>query len=567
MTGSSRDLACLAMLAGLLTLALPIQRAHSQDAMGADRSARDTQGEHQGQDQGVTQGQSQGQGAQASRLRSTLIDEIDAYVMSDSPLPQDGEEPSELNDDPSGSFDPDRLAAPTRQDPNAPLQDGDLAIEPDAISTEGPRSSIDGPVAVQGEVTDLSRDTRPAEDLAVFEEPRAGYDARLFQVEDITPVTDRRPREFARLEPYDPVGFRIGSFVLFPEANFSQTMTDNVTSSNRPESDSFQTIRTETRLVSNWRQHALELRGTTDTSFHDTYDSEDVRGYLGEVRGRLDFSSRTNLQVIASTGVSQERRTGIDANRTGENADITTEQIAASLSHRFNRLTVRLRSSIMDQSFGTTDGISNAQRNYKETAVGLRGSYEVTGRVAVFGDVAALERDHVTTDVNRDTPGNRYRVGLDFGTTNKMLRGEVSVGYGTQRARDSRLEDGAAFLFDANLAWRPTGLTTFLFTAVSDIADTAAGSIAGVTSRQLGIEARHAFRNYLVASAGLTYTNFDYGSSQGGENGLTTFLGAEYTLNPEVMLNARVEHTTFDGSSAERTFDESNLRLGMRLRR
>ncbi len=122
------------------------------------------------------------------------------------------------------------------------------------------------------------------------------------------PVSDRRPQQFARLEPYDPVGFRIGSFVLFPEANFSQTVTDNVTSSNDPESDSFQSIKTDMRLVSNWQRHALELRGTTDSSFHDKLLDRERARPSARSAGRLDMTSRTNVQVIASTGVTQEKR-------------------------------------------------------------------------------------------------------------------------------------------------------------------------------------------------------------------------------------------------------------------
>src|SRR5690606_36455738 len=98
-----------------------------------------------------------------------------------------------------------------------------------------PRPALNDGVIPDGRIDDavldgeLGRDTRPPEDLAVFETPPAGHDPLLFQVEDVDPIeTDRRPRRFARFEPYDPVGIRIGSFVLFPEAELGGVYNDNV---------------------------------------------------------------------------------------------------------------------------------------------------------------------------------------------------------------------------------------------------------------------------------------------------------------------------------------------------
>jgi len=59
-------------------------------------------------------------------------------------------------------------------------------------------------------------DTRPREDIDVFENPPAGFDPLLFQIEDLDPIrSNRATTRLFRLEPYDPVGIQVGSFVLF----------------------------------------------------------------------------------------------------------------------------------------------------------------------------------------------------------------------------------------------------------------------------------------------------------------------------------------------------------------
>ena len=56
-------------------------------------------------------------------------------------------------------------------------------------------------------------DSRPAAERALFALPPVDRDPLLYQIERIDPVTtDRRPQRLARIEPYDPVGLRLGSF-------------------------------------------------------------------------------------------------------------------------------------------------------------------------------------------------------------------------------------------------------------------------------------------------------------------------------------------------------------------
>jgi len=101
------------------------------------------------------------------------------------------------------------------------LRDGDL-LEP-----AGPSAPTDGvldqgidPVIMDG-ADPQAFDTRSEQDRNAFSAPPAGFDPLLFQVEDIepsNPTLNRRPRRLFTAEPYDPIGIRIGSFVLFPQS-------------------------------------------------------------------------------------------------------------------------------------------------------------------------------------------------------------------------------------------------------------------------------------------------------------------------------------------------------------
>jgi hypothetical protein len=453
-------------------------------------------------------------------------------------------------------------------------QDGDSAgpTEPDAqqdgnISTGEPQVPEDG--------GDPTVDARPPEEAALFEDPPAGYDPLLFVIEDIDPiVTDRRPARLFRIEPYDPIGIRIGSFILFPEAEVAGVATNNVEGTAGGHSDVGGEVATRTRLVSNWSRHAVELRAVTFSSFYDDHPSEDDRDWTVEGRGRLDITHRTNLQGLISRDFGQESRSAIDGVLTGERPNVTTDVAALALNHRFNRLALQLRGSLTDVEFSSTvsGGIisTNADRNSLTREGALRLSYELKPTFALYVEGGGNRRTYdapPSDGILRNSDGERYRLGIDFGGTGQILRGEASIGYGRQTPDDDRLAAVDAFLLDSNLAWRVTELTSLLFLAQTEIYDTTTTGSAGVVSHQIGVEARHAFRTYFVATAGLTYTDNDYDVSPIEESTLTTIVGAEYFANRDIILFGRYQHDAFDSNQPASDYHEDSVRLGLRVRK
>ncbi len=474
-------------------------------------------------------------------------------------------------------------------EPAAASDTGDSLYDQDAADESGTTADIiDGETAATGRETldgtidvsepeaiadgaDPLRDTRPPADLEPFQNPPAGYDPLLFQVEDIDPATtDRRPARLARFEPYDPIGVRVGSFVFFPEAEIAGLWTDNVLSSPDARSDIAAEIRTTSRLVSNWSMHALELRGTSLNTFYDDYPSEDDRAWGIEARGRLDFTRRTNLQAIVGHDKSQEDRSAIDANQVGDRANVTVDRAEVALNHRFNRLSVQLRGAVSDATYSETNGMSNRDRDTLETTQAVRATWEFKPTLSMFAEEELNQREKralPADGISRDSKGSRTRVGLDFGATGAVLRGTISVGYGEQTPDDSRLSSVDAFLFDANLAWRPTEITSFLLTARSDIYETVTFDSGGVISHTLGLEARHAFRRFLIGSAGVVYTHYDYDATPYKEDQLVTFAGLEYYASPELVLFTRYQHLDFASNDGDGDYQSNEIRAGVRIRK
>lgn len=483
-------------------------------------------------------------------------------------IPRD--DPS-LDPEEADPLDPSRPGAGQRQVP----RDGDLSWPPAPAEVRDGIVDNREPEPVQDGVDPLTVDTRDPADIDAFENPPAGYDPLLFQIEDIEPVADRRVARLARIEPYDPIGIRMGSFVLFPEVETGSSYYSNVLRSSIADPDVALDVKPSARLVSDWKRHALELRGSSLLSFHNEFESEDDRAYALEARGRLDFTRRTNVQAFVSRDVAQESRSAIDANAVGDRATLTRDAAGVSFQHRFNRLTVQLRGAVSDYSYSDVDvnGVtqSNADRNYTQSDEAVRATWEFKPTLSAFTEIETNQRtfDQVARadGITRDSDGQRYRVGVAFGSTGQTLRGEASLGYGRQTPKDAQLEDIDGILIDANVAWRMTPLTTLRFTARTDIAETTTAGSGGVFTRQAGVEARHAFRTHLIGNAGITYTIQDYSGIAITETEWRGDLGLEYFLSREAIVFGRYRHTMFDSTSPGASFDGDEVHVGVRLRR
>lgn len=496
------------------------------------------------------------------------LDEPDKVAQSSGPP---------IADDDDGQFDtPDGVERASRIGQRTPPTDGDVNDPLPEVELQDGIVDVGEPEPPEDGVEAGTLDTRSPEDIAIFESPPAGFDPLLFQIEDIDPVRDdRRVDRLARLEPYDPVGVRIGSFVLFPELEIGGLSNSNVFRSPDRRSDIAAEFRPSARLVSNWSRHALEFSGTGAFSFYQDFDTENDETYALEARGRLDVTRRTNVQAIASHERSLESRSAINASDVGSRTPVEIDRAEAAFNQRFNRLSVQIRGSVGDYTYGDTENLglvtSNSDRDYVETTHTARATWEFKPTLSAFTEVSINQRDYdqpAQSDfINRTSDGQRYRVGLGFGDESRILRGEISLGYGVQSPDDARLRDIDGLIIDANATWRVTELTSLLFNASSDVTETNIAGVSGALSRSVGVEVRHAFRRHVIASAGLAYLTQDSQDGRIDDKELRSTVGLEYFVSPETVLYGAYAHTNFEGVGTDSDYTVDEVRLGVRLRR
>jgi hypothetical protein len=414
----------------------------------------------------------------------------------------------------------------------------------------------------------IEPDHRLEQDRNAFDDPPAGYDPRRFRIEPV-PREDRRIREFFEIEPYAPLGWRLGSFIFYSELEVGGGWDSNVFYQPSAQSDWLAEIDSETRLVTDWENHALEFRIRNGIGYYPDLPDQGDQQSTYELLGRIDVRRSTNLEVVAGRDLAREDANAIDAATPGGGrGDETTDRLTLAANHRFNRLSLSLRGGLRETTYD--DDPFAAARNFTQRTLTGRAAWTFRPTLAAFAEFGYDRRDReapaLDDGLTRSSDGVRIRLGLSFGQTGEILRGEASVGYGRQHPDTADLPDVEIFLVDANLAWRITPLTSLLLTAETSIDETSVSGASASISRRIGLAVSHAFRRHPIREAGVTYASQEYVGSSLDEHEVEFRERAEYVVDRYWAFFSEARHSWFRSTAPDRDYEATSIRTGVRLR-
>lgn len=389
--------------------------------------------------------------------------------------------------------------------------------------------------------------------------------------------TDARVDREPEIGPYDPLGVRVGSFLIFPEVGAGALFTDNVFESSRiRRSDQALVITPGISFRSNWSRHSFSGEADAELIRYKEFSSEDENNIDAALRGRIDVSRRTNIEGEVAFELEQESRGSINVpDAAAETPDEETTSAALQVNHRINRVTLSLGGEVVKEEFedvallggGTFD---NAQRDNTERELTGRVAREFQPGVAVFleGSVNEIEFTNPVPPggVSRDSDGYEAIVGVSLEIGGKIT-GEIGVGYAKQTPKSAFLHELDGVILNGNLTWRATGLTTLRFTAQSDVDTTTVVNSVGSLNQTVELAVEHALRRNVILGAALEYEIDDFGAANIEEHELTGTLSAEYRLNRSLALTAAYIYTDFNRTGNGDDYNENEFLVGVQMRR
>jgi len=384
----------------------------------------------------------------------------------------------------------------------------------------------------------------------------------------------RRPARQAA-DPWEPLGLRLGSFIVSPSITQSGGYDTNPNRSPRAAKGSA-VSRTEGELAvrSDWSTHSFSANLRAGYSYFPGQRDASRPDASGQSALRLNVSRDTDIDLETRLSLDTQRPGSANFNAsTAERPLVLSYGAAAGVTQRFNRLSLNLRGAVDRSTYenarDTLGGlIRQDDRDVVQLGARARLGYEVAPGVNPFIEISTDQRvfdDRVDQNgFRRGSTGVGARVGSTF-EMSRLLTGEASVGVQQRDYEDPRLRELRGVVGDAALIWSATPLTTVTLRGSTELGDTTLPGVSGSVNRRVSLEVAHALRrNWTVTG----FANAGRNSFSGvglTEDTVQLGLRSEYKLTRSVAVRASFTHERLTSTAPGSDYTANILLLGLRL--
>lgn len=371
-----------------------------------------------------------------------------------------------------------------------------------------------------------------------------------------------------RRPDYDPVGVRMGGFVLYPDLGVQESYNSNVFATNANEKSDFITsIEPSLDLRSNWNNHALNLHADSRVVRYMDYDDENFNDYTLSADGRFDVLRDFRLFAGAGYQIRHEPRSSPDNQGGTEPTEYSVKSANLGAEKEFNRLSFRLDGKAEQYEY---DNVRNAAgtvldqsgRDRDQYEVGLKTGYEIAPlrQVYLLTSYNTREYDTLTGGFDRDSDGYLIGAGVQYDLTGLIFL-DAYAGYRRQDYSDARLGEIDGWASGIKVTWNVTRLTTITGTLDRDIEETTLANSPGYFQTRAELRADHELLRNLILTASLGYQNDDFQGISRDDDYYLAGLGAKYLLNRNFTLSGGYGYRSRESNIAGSDFDENVVML------
>ncbi|MEH3148272.1 MAG: outer membrane beta-barrel protein [Methylobacterium frigidaeris] len=381
-------------------------------------------------------------------------------------------------------------------------------------------------------------------------------------------------RRIDPLDPYGPVGIRVGNVLLFPALQQSVGYDTNPDRAAVPKASVAFRTDGELRVLSDWSSH--QLTGDMRIGYLTYPDNRAANRPDGDgtLRLRVDAARDTRLEVEGRYLVTTQRTGSPDLGTAVRDRPIVTAYGGTvGVVQDFSRLQVSLRGLVDRQTFEDAVQLNGvvvpqSDRNANQYGVRMRTGYELRPGFTPFVDVLLDTRIHDRAvdffGFRRDSDGINARVGSTF-TYSQLLSGEVSGGVLSRSYVDPRLRTLTGPVIDGAVIWAVTPLTSVRLAASTGVAETIVPNASGILNRTAIVEVTHDLRrNLRLSLIGIAYEN-EYQGVSILERGYSAGLRLDYRLNRWLGFRASYTHERLKSTVSFSNFESHTVLFGVRV--
>jgi len=362
---------------------------------------------------------------------------------------------------------------------------------------------------------------------------------------------------------YEPIGWRFGSVMFYPELITGVGFDSNVyQQSTDPQSDIVGVFSPRGTFVYerpdfDWTaDFGADLRRYRELSGENTEDAH------AKLKLRRDLTNALEFRAGLGAARKHEMRGESDApTNAAEPPVYKLFNADAAFTQTFNRFGIRAGGDVRSYTYDdiTTFSGDIQDQSFRDGTI-VTGSllpfYQLDGRNRLFARLALSERDNEGTgDLNRDSQGVLARAGVDFELTPLVfVTSEIGM---QQLAFDNPdIDTVDALSFATQATWLMTPLMTASLSANRSISERVSQNYdARIDTSIKGALDYELLRNVLV-SAGAKYTREDFIGIAREDDVVALSLGTKYLVNRWLALGLKGVYENRDSSSPANDFDQ-----------
>lgn len=377
-------------------------------------------------------------------------------------------------------------------------------------------------------------------------------------------------------DPYEPVGLRLGTFIVKPAVEISTGYDSNVPRQQNGQSSAVTKVAPELIAKSDWARHEVSANLRGDYSWYNALPTYNRPSFDGKIAGRLDITrqTRADLEGRFQYGADNPGNPNLptDVSKPVVNTNLGA---SAGLTQGFNRFEVSLRGNVDEKSYDDAtlnDGtiVSQRERNYTQYSSQLRGSYEIYPGVKPFVEGGIDRRVHEmkvdSSGFQRDSDGQTLKVGSTF-ELSRRLTGEASVGITKRSYKEPAFPELTAFIADASLIWYATPLNTVTLTAKSSVDESVIPGVSGVLHREAGVQVDHSFRRWLIGSLKFVYGQDAYEGGFREDRTYSASASLVYKLSRTAQIKGEFRQERLRSNVPGQDYTANVVMVGLRLQR
>lgn len=365
---------------------------------------------------------------------------------------------------------------------------------------------------------------------------------------------------------YDPLGAHLGSFLLYPSADLSETYNSNVfVTPTNTKADLLTTFSPAVQLRSNWNNDALNFVSSGQIKRYATQVGENNSNALAGTDGRLDIERDVYLTGRLSYQLLHEDRASPNTVLNQKNPTEYQQASAGSdFVHESGRLGLRVGGGVDYYTYNNEATLTNTiipetGRNRVEYNFGPRVSYEIVPGYEAFVQARGNYRQYMSEFATGGLDTTSHGYAVDAGTAVHLgatMNGEVFAGWFAQDYNDARLAPVSGPHFGGALLWNVTQQTSIRGSLARTVEETIVIGASSFVQTLASVSVEHELRRNVLLNAGAAYVIQDF---QGVVRTDTTYLanvGARYMITRNLNSGVGVTWSQRDSTAPGNNYDQ-----------